>query len=98
MVPVLPTLSATVPTESGAFAVVVVGGTIILFATGLLIIRYQALPVWLGWVAVVSAVLDLPSGATLPAGWKVIGRVRAGHGVLVDGTARKGQSGWDHFR
>jgi hypothetical protein len=47
--------------------VVVAGGTIILFATGLLIIRYRALPVWLGWVAVVFAVLGLPSGATLPA-------------------------------
>jgi hypothetical protein len=47
--------------------VVVAGGTIILFATGLLIIRYRALPVWLGWVALVFAVLGLPSGATLPA-------------------------------
>ncbi len=47
--------------------VVVAGGTIILFATGLLIIRYRALPVWLGWVALVFAVLGLPTGATLPA-------------------------------
>jgi hypothetical protein len=47
--------------------VVVAGGTIIMFATGLLIIRYRALPVWLGWVALVFAVLGLPSGLTLPA-------------------------------
>jgi hypothetical protein len=46
--------------------VVVAGATIIMFATGLLTIRYRALPVWLGWVAVVFAVLGLPSGMSLP--------------------------------
>ncbi len=43
----------------------VAGASIIMFATGLLIIRYRALPVWLGWVALVFAVLGLPSGLGL---------------------------------
>jgi hypothetical protein len=47
--------------------VVVAGGTIIMFASGLLTIRYRALPVWVGWVGLVFAVLGLPSGLTLPA-------------------------------
>jgi thiamine-monophosphate kinase len=42
-----------------------------------------------------------PPGTTLPARWRVIGQVRAGHeeraGVLVDGQPRAGAAGWDHF-
>lgn len=37
-------------------------------------------------------------GTALPAGWSVIGTVRSGHGVLVDGVSRNGPSGWAHFK
>jgi thiamine-monophosphate kinase len=33
----------------------------------------------------------------LPPRWTVIGRVKKGLGVLVDGQAWAGQAGWDHF-
>jgi thiamine-monophosphate kinase len=33
-----------------------------------------------------------------PDGWTVIGNVSAGDGVLVDGMARRGPAGFDHFR
>jgi len=39
-----------------------------------------------------------PSGSALPAGWQAIGSVREGSGVTVDGAARNGPLGWDHFR
>jgi thiamine-monophosphate kinase len=38
-----------------------------------------------------------PPALTLPSRWTVIGRVRAGRGVLVDGAAWPGPPGWDHF-
>ena len=38
-----------------------------------------------------------PAGTRLPPRWKVIGAVRAGHGVLVDGQPRTEPPGWDHF-
>ena len=38
------------------------------------------------------------SGTALPSRWTVIGEVRAGQGVLVDGRPRAGSAGWDHFR
>jgi len=34
----------------------------------------------------------------LPPRWTVIGEVRTGHGVLVDGQDWAGSAGWDHFR
>jgi len=37
-------------------------------------------------------------GTALPARWTVIGEVRSGRGVLVDGRAWTGAAGWDHFR
>jgi thiamine-monophosphate kinase len=37
------------------------------------------------------------SDTALPAGWTVIGEVRTGHGVLVDGQPWVGTRGWDHF-
>lgn len=37
-----------------------------------------------------------PAGA-VPADWIVIGAVREGSGVLVDGTPWDGAGGWDHF-
>jgi thiamine-monophosphate kinase len=39
-----------------------------------------------------------PAESLLPPGWKGIGEVREGSGVLLDGAARAGRAGWDHFR
>ncbi|WP_228002944.1 thiamine-phosphate kinase [Nocardia australiensis] len=38
-----------------------------------------------------------PPEANLPVGWVPIGRVRAGHGVTVDGVRRPGRGGWESF-
>ena len=38
-----------------------------------------------------------PPGTGLPAHWRVIGRVRQGKGVQVDGQPFQGKPGWDHF-
>ncbi|MCW3842436.1 thiamine-phosphate kinase [Micromonospora yasonensis] len=38
-----------------------------------------------------------PATATLPTGWRPIGRVSEGAGVTVDGAAYAGPAGWDHF-
>jgi thiamine-monophosphate kinase len=38
-----------------------------------------------------------PPGTGLPAHWRVIGQVRQGKGVQVDGQPFQGQPGWDHF-
>ncbi|MEV0293032.1 thiamine-phosphate kinase [Nocardia sp. NPDC050710] len=38
-----------------------------------------------------------PDAAELPAGWRRIGRVFAGHGVTVDGAVRPGNGGWESF-
>ncbi len=59
-------------------------------------------PTALGWVLAGgedhSLVATFPPGVVLPARWSVIGAVRAGHGVLVDGRACEAALGWDHFR
>ncbi len=39
-----------------------------------------------------------PGDKRPPSPWKVIGRVARGRGVVVDGAAYQGPSGWDHFR
>jgi thiamine-monophosphate kinase len=39
-----------------------------------------------------------PPATALPAGWTVIGTVREGDGVVVDGRPWSGSAGWDHFR
>jgi thiamine-monophosphate kinase len=39
-----------------------------------------------------------PPSVALPPRWSVIGRVLAGHGILVDGRPWAGPAGWDHFR
>lgn len=39
-----------------------------------------------------------PASAQLPPGWRVIGAVRAGAGVTVDGAVHAGPDGWQHFR
>jgi thiamine-monophosphate kinase len=44
-----------------------------------------------------SLVAAFPPDVTLPARWTVIGAVREGSGVLVDGTPQAGRTGWDHF-
>ena len=38
-----------------------------------------------------------PPGRSLPAYWTVIGQVRAGQGVLVNGNTVTGRAGWNHF-
>jgi thiamine-monophosphate kinase len=38
-----------------------------------------------------------PADRVLPSYWTVIGQVRAGQGVLVNGNAVTGRAGWNHF-
>ena len=45
-----------------------------------------------------SLVAAFPPGTALPARWHVIGEVREGVGVTVDGARRDGPGGWQHFR
>jgi thiamine-monophosphate kinase len=45
-----------------------------------------------------SLVATFPAGVSLPPRWKVIGAVREGQGVTVDGTPYTAPAGWDHFR
>ena len=55
----------------------------------------------LGWVMSGgedhSLVAAFPAGTRLPPGWKVIGAVAGGHGVLVDGQSWAESPGWGHF-
>jgi thiamine-monophosphate kinase len=39
-----------------------------------------------------------PPGTALPPRWDIIGTVREGDGVTVDGQPWAGSAGWDHFR
>jgi thiamine-monophosphate kinase len=39
-----------------------------------------------------------PADASLPDRWTVLGQVRAGHGVSVDGRPWHGRAGWEHYR
>ena len=45
-----------------------------------------------------SLVATFGPGVARPADWTVIGEVRPGRGVLVDGREWAGPAGWDHFR
>jgi thiamine-monophosphate kinase len=45
-----------------------------------------------------SLVAAFPSGTALPDRWHVIGEVREGAGVTVDGAPHDGPGGWQHFR
>jgi thiamine-monophosphate kinase len=45
-----------------------------------------------------ALVATLPPGARIPRGCAVIGVVREGSGVHVDGVAWSGSSGWEHYR
>lgn len=38
-----------------------------------------------------------PSLASVPDGWRVVGHVREGADITVDGVVREGRGGWDHF-
>jgi thiamine-monophosphate kinase len=55
----------------------------------------------LGWVLTGgedhAMAATFPADAALPADWRVIGTVRSGSGVTVDGQAHAGPSGWKHF-
>ena len=55
----------------------------------------------LGWVLTGgedhSLAATFPPGTRLPPRWRVIGAVRPGHGVVVDGQPWAGAPGWDHF-
>jgi thiamine-monophosphate kinase len=44
-----------------------------------------------------SLAATFPPGVTLPPRWTVIGAVRRGQGVVVDGRPWTGSPGWDHF-
>ena len=44
-----------------------------------------------------SLAATFPAGTRLPPRWRVIGSVRPGAGVVVDGQSRAGARGWDHF-
>jgi hypothetical protein len=48
--------------SDGSAAASTAGVAILMFAVGLAAIRYHVLPVWLGWVGIVFAVLGIPSG------------------------------------
>jgi thiamine-monophosphate kinase len=59
-------------------------------------------PMALDWVltggedhALVAA---FPPGTGLPGRWRLIGEVREGAGVTVDGAVPDGPGGWEHFR
>jgi thiamine-monophosphate kinase len=43
-------------------------------------------------------VATFPDGTLLPPDWRVIGEVREGSGVTVDGKPYPGPAGWDHLR
>jgi thiamine-monophosphate kinase len=45
-----------------------------------------------------SLVATFPAEVGLPARWRVIGAVREGRGVVVDGQPYAGAPGWEHFR
>jgi thiamine-monophosphate kinase len=56
----------------------------------------------LGWVLAGgddhALAATFPGGTPLPPGWRLIGRVARGRGVLVDGVPYAPPPGWDHFR
>ena len=44
-----------------------------------------------------SLVATFPPSVTLPPRWRIIGEVRPGQGVTVDGVPHPGAGGWQHF-
>jgi thiamine-monophosphate kinase len=59
-------------------------------------------PVALAWVLTGgedhALAATFPPAVALPPRWDVIGTVREGDGVVVDGQPWAGEAGWDHFR
>jgi thiamine-monophosphate kinase len=57
---------------------------------------------WLEWVLAGGEdhglVATFPSQEAIPEGWRAIGQVLAGRGVLVDSVPRTGPAGWAHFQ
>ncbi|HET6212323.1 MAG TPA: thiamine-phosphate kinase, partial [Micromonosporaceae bacterium] len=45
-----------------------------------------------------ALVATFPAGTELAEEWHVIGSVREGAGVTVDGKPYAGPGGWEHFR
>jgi thiamine-monophosphate kinase len=45
-----------------------------------------------------SLAATFPASTALPPAWRVIGTVRDGSGVTVDGGPHAGPGGWEHFR
>jgi thiamine-monophosphate kinase len=45
-----------------------------------------------------ALVAAFPPGTGLPGRWRLIGEVREGAGVTVDGAVPDGPGGWEHFR
>jgi thiamine-monophosphate kinase len=56
---------------------------------------------WLPWALTGgedhALAATFPAGTTLPGQWSVIGTVKAGHGVTIDGRPAPGPGGWTHF-
>jgi thiamine-monophosphate kinase len=56
---------------------------------------------WLPWALTGgedhSLAATFPAGTILPERWSVIGAVRPGHGVTIDGRPAHGRGGWTHF-
>jgi thiamine-monophosphate kinase len=44
-----------------------------------------------------ALVAAFPPEVTLPVRWRLIGEVRSGVGVTVDGAPHEGPGGWQHF-
>ena len=45
----------------------------------------------------IALLATFPDVGSVPAGWLVVGEVRAGEGVTVDGEEYDGPTGWTHF-
>jgi thiamine-monophosphate kinase len=56
---------------------------------------------WLPWVLTGgedhALAATFPAATTLPDRWSVIGTVKPGHGVTIDGRPSQGPGGWSHF-
>jgi thiamine-monophosphate kinase len=56
---------------------------------------------WLTWVLAGgedhALAATFPAGTSLPSRWSVIGTVRTGHEVTIDGRPAGGPRGWTHF-
>jgi thiamine-monophosphate kinase len=60
-------------------------------------VRFEALRWVLSGGEDHSLAATFPPGTRLPPRWRVIGAVRPGHGVVIDGQPWAEAPGWDHF-